>query len=157
MNHVRPVSITLKNYVHVKATLGWRKMEQLMQLELFQETLGKIWDSLQNKDEIMKNFLNHQNFDVRPLCSPKKINDLLVIEFRNVLICCHKKTFIHIVSSNKKKWLCLLFVGGLADQAGACLNVWEVMLYPGQTSGLSELWRMLKCWVCCHKTCSDSL
>ena len=44
-----------------------------MQLELFQETLGKIWDSLQNKDEIMKNFLKHQNFDVRLPCSPKKL------------------------------------------------------------------------------------
>ena len=44
------------------------------QLDLFQEILGEVCDCLENKDEnCQKLFRKHKKFDVRPLCSPKKI------------------------------------------------------------------------------------
>ena len=53
-----------------------------------------------------------------------------------------QKTLIHILWSNKKKLLKLIiffcrlhYLFGLADQAEACLKVWEEIMYPGQKVG----------------------
>lgn len=51
-----------------------------------------------------------------------------------------QKNFYSYSVEQQEKMTSLAFcVVGLGDQAEACLKVWEVMLYPGQTSGLSEL------------------
>ena len=112
------------------------------QLDLFQAILGKVCDSLENKDEIIWSTFINKKFDVRSLCSPKKNLIIYSLNSEKIFLKIPQKTLIHILWSNKKKWLKLInffcglhYLVGLADQAEACLKVWEKMLYPGQKMG----------------------
>ena len=112
------------------------------QMDLFREILGEVCDSLENKDEIIRStFINIKNLMSDRCAVQKKFNDLF-IEFRkNILKNATKNFDSYSVEQQEKmikvnQFFCgLHYLVGLADQAEACLKVWEEMLYPGQKVG----------------------
>ena len=112
------------------------------QLNFFQEILGEVCDSLENKDEIIRStFINIRNLMSDHCAVQKKFNDLF-IEFRRNIFKNATKNFDSYSAEQQEKmtkvnhFFCgLHYLVGLADQAEACLKVWEKMLYPGQKMG----------------------
>ena len=109
---------------------------------MFQEILGEVCDSLENKDEIIRStFINIKNLISDRCAVQKKFNDLF-IEFRkNILKNTTKNFDSYSVEQQEKmtkvnQFFCgLHYLVGLADQAEVCIKVWEEMLYPGQKVG----------------------
>ena len=112
------------------------------QLDLFREILGEVCECLENKDEIVRScFVNIKNLMSDRCAVQKEFNDLF-IEFRkNILKNATKNFDSYSVEQQEKmtkvnQFFCgLHYLVGLADQAEACLKVWEEMLYPGQKVG----------------------
>ena len=110
---------------------------------LFQEILGTICHSLENKDEIITStFINIKNLRSDCCAVQKQCNDLFIEFWKNLSKNATKNFGLHSLEQQENMtkvnqfFLQLALFGSLCiDQAEACLKVWEQMLYPGQKVG----------------------
>ena len=134
------------------------------QLDVFQEILGMFCDSLENKDQIITStFINVKNLRSDHCAVQKQCNDLFIEFWKNISKNARKNFGLYSLEQQEKMtkvnqfFLQLALFGSLCiDQAEACLKVGSkcCILVKRWAAWVMEI---LKRWVWCHNTCSDSL
>ena len=111
------------------------------QLDLFFQILDYVCSCLENKDEVInKTFINIKSLMSDRCNTQKKINKLFVEFRKNILK--HTINFDDLSQMKQEKMIevnqsfCgLYYLVGLADQAEACLKIWESIIHKDQKVG----------------------